>query len=82
MARFQLVPVKVSWTVLLTLAYFTYLLFGATIFQMLEREAESNNRNHFQLEKLHFLENYTCLDGQALEKFVQVFLYFPLKFLF
>lgn len=72
MARFQLVPIKVSWTVLLTLAHFTYLLFGATIFQMLEREAESNNRNHFQLEKLHFLANYTCLDGAALEKFVQV----------
>uniref|UniRef100_A0A671UDS9 Potassium two pore domain channel subfamily K member 16 n=1 Tax=Sparus aurata TaxID=8175 RepID=A0A671UDS9_SPAAU len=70
MARFQLVPIKVSWTVVLTLAHFTYLLFGATIFQMLEREAESNNRNHFQLEKLHFLANYTCLDGAALEKFV------------
>lgn len=82
MARFQLVWVKVSWTVLLTLAHFTYLLFGATIFQMLEREAESNNRNHFQLEKLNFLANYTCLDRQALEKFVQVFLHFLLEFMF
>ncbi|XP_068607952.1 potassium channel subfamily K member 16-like [Brachionichthys hirsutus] len=74
MARFQLVQVKVSWAALLTLAHFTYLLIGATIFQLLEREAESNNRNHFQLEKLNFLANYTCLDGPALEKFVQVIL--------
>uniref|UniRef100_A0A673CK38 2P domain potassium channel Talk-1 n=1 Tax=Sphaeramia orbicularis TaxID=375764 RepID=A0A673CK38_9TELE len=63
-----------SWTALLALAHFMYLLVGATIFQILEREAESNNRNHFQLEKLNFLTNYTCLDGPALEKFVQVIL--------
>ncbi|XP_061599846.1 potassium channel subfamily K member 16-like [Cololabis saira] len=74
MARFQLLRVNVSWTALLCLAHFTYLLFGATIFQILEREAESDNRNHFQLEKLHFLANYTCLDGPALEKFVHVIL--------
>ena len=72
MARFQEVGGKVSWTGLLVMVHFTYLLVGATIFQILEREAESNNRNHFQLEKLHFLANYTCLDGPALEKFVQV----------
>ncbi|XP_077477671.1 potassium channel, subfamily K, member 16-like isoform X1 [Stigmatopora argus] len=74
MARIRLVGVKVSWTVLLALAHLTYLLFGAILFQILEREAESNNRNHFQLEKLNFLANYTCLDGAALEKFVQVIL--------
>ncbi|XP_053191179.1 uncharacterized protein kcnk17 [Scomber japonicus] len=74
MARFQLVPLKVSWTVILALAHFMYLLVGATIFQILEREAESENRDHFQLEKLNFLSNYTCLDGAALEKFVKVIL--------
>ncbi|KAG7466055.1 hypothetical protein MATL_G00160750 [Megalops atlanticus] len=74
MAQLQVTSVKVSWTGLLVLGHFLYLLLGATIFQMLEREAESNNRNHFQLEKLHFLMNYTCLDGPALEKFVQVIL--------
>ncbi|KAJ8341009.1 hypothetical protein SKAU_G00333000 [Synaphobranchus kaupii] len=42
--------------------------------ERLEREAESNSRNHFQLEKLHFLKNYSCLDVPALEKFVQVIL--------
>uniref|UniRef100_A0A8C2XG91 Potassium two pore domain channel subfamily K member 16 n=1 Tax=Cyclopterus lumpus TaxID=8103 RepID=A0A8C2XG91_CYCLU len=70
MARFQLVRVSLNWTVLLIVAHFTYLLVGATIFQILEREAESNNRNYFQLEKLNFLANYTCLDRPALEKFV------------
>ncbi|CAJ1074120.1 potassium channel subfamily K member 16-like [Xyrichtys novacula] len=72
MARFKLMEVTVSWTVLLTLAHFTYLLVGATIVRILEREAESNNRDHFQLEKLHFLANYTCLDGPGLEKFVKL----------
>ncbi|KAM4723640.1 potassium channel, subfamily K, member 16-like [Anableps anableps] len=75
MAWFHLAQVKVNWTALLIMTHFTYLLIGAIIFQMLEREAESNNRNHFQLEKLNFLANYTCLDGPALEKFVQVILY-------
>lgn len=72
MARFQVIRVKVSCIAVLALAHFTYLVLGATIFQILEREAESNNRNHFQLEKLNFLANYTCLDRSALEKFVQV----------
>ncbi|KAG7509682.1 potassium channel subfamily K member 16-like [Solea senegalensis] len=74
MASFQLARVKLNWTVLLSVAYFAYLLVGAIVFQILEREAEINNRDHFQLEKLHFLTNYTCLDGAALEKFVQVIL--------
>lgn len=76
MANFQMFQVKLSWTVFLALAHLTYLLIGATVFQILEREAESNNRNHFQVEKLHFLANYTCLDEQALETFVQVVLRF------
>ncbi|KAJ8401237.1 hypothetical protein AAFF_G00388190 [Aldrovandia affinis] len=74
MARLQVTSVRFSWTGLLVLGHFLYLLLGATVFQMLEREAESNSRNHFQLEKLHFLMNYSCLDGPALEKFVQVIL--------
>ncbi|MBN3313711.1 KCNKG protein, partial [Atractosteus spatula] len=65
---------RVSWTALLVLGYFLYLLVGATIFQILERAAERQNRNHFQLEKLTFLKNYSCLDGPALERFVQVIL--------
>ncbi|XP_005083625.1 potassium channel subfamily K member 16 [Mesocricetus auratus] len=58
----------------LLLAYICYLLLGATIFQLLEKQAEAQSRDQFQLEKLRFLENYTCLDQQALEQFVQVVL--------
>lgn len=72
MAQLQVTSTRFSWTTLLALSQFTYLLLGATIFQLLEKEAESQNRNHFQMEKLSFLANYTCLDGAALEKFVQV----------
>ncbi|KAF5896229.1 potassium channel subfamily K member 16-like, partial [Clarias magur] len=74
MAQVQVTSTRFSWTTLLALSQFTYLLLGATVFQLLEKEAESQNRNHFQMEKLSFLANYTCLDGAALEKFVQVIL--------
>uniref|UniRef100_G3T7U3 2P domain potassium channel Talk-1 n=1 Tax=Loxodonta africana TaxID=9785 RepID=G3T7U3_LOXAF len=56
----------------LLLAYVCYLLLGATVFQLLERQAEAQSRDKFQIEKLRFLENYTCLDQWALEQFVQV----------
>lgn len=72
MAQLQVAGAKLSWTTLLALSQFTYLLLGATVFQLLEKEAENQNRVHFQLEKLYFLANYSCLDGAALEKFVQV----------
>ncbi|XP_072546373.1 potassium channel subfamily K member 16-like isoform X2 [Salminus brasiliensis] len=74
MAQLRVTGAKFSWTTLLALSQFIYLLLGATVFQQLEREAESNNRNNFQLEKLYFLANYTCLDGPALETFVKVIL--------
>uniref|UniRef100_A0A8C9Q3R8 2P domain potassium channel Talk-1 n=1 Tax=Spermophilus dauricus TaxID=99837 RepID=A0A8C9Q3R8_SPEDA len=56
----------------LLLAYVCYLLLGATVFQLLEKQAEAQSRDQFQVEKLRFLENYTCLDQRALEQFVQV----------
>ncbi|XP_045699873.1 potassium channel subfamily K member 16 [Phyllostomus hastatus] len=56
----------------LLLAYICYLLLGAMVFQLLEKQAEAQSRDQFQFEKLRFLENYTCLDQQALEQFVQV----------
>lgn len=55
----------------LLLAYVCYLLLGATVFQLLEKQAETQSRDQFQFEKLRFLENYTCLDQRALEQFVQ-----------
>ncbi|KFP43885.1 Potassium channel subfamily K member 16, partial [Chlamydotis macqueenii] len=57
---------------LLVVGYLFYLLLGAMVFQLLEKQAETHFRDQFQLEKLKFLQNYTCLDRQALEQFVQV----------
>ncbi|KAJ1148080.1 hypothetical protein NDU88_000921 [Pleurodeles waltl] len=61
-----------SLALALVLGYFVYLLLGATVFQLLEKQAEEHSRVQFQMEKLKFLQNYTCLDGPALEKFVQL----------
>ncbi|KAB1261568.1 Potassium channel subfamily K member 16 [Camelus dromedarius] len=61
-----------GWVLPLLLVYVCYLLLGATIFQLLEKQAEAQSRDQFQFEKLRFLENYTCLDQQALEQFLQV----------
>ncbi|XP_042680334.1 potassium channel subfamily K member 16-like [Centrocercus urophasianus] len=63
---------QISWTPLLVLGYLFYLLLGATVFQLLEKQAETHSRDQFHLEKLKFLQNYTCLDRQALEQFIQV----------
>ncbi|XP_063146350.1 potassium channel subfamily K member 16-like [Candoia aspera] len=63
---------QLSWTLTLVLGYLFYLLLGAMVFQLLERQAEAQSRDQFQMEKLKFLQNYTCLDRQALEQFVQV----------
>ncbi|XP_025889835.1 potassium channel subfamily K member 16-like [Nothoprocta perdicaria] len=63
---------QISWTLLLVLGYLFYLLLGAMVFQLLEKQAEAHSRDQFQLEKLKFLQNHTCVDRQALEQFVQV----------
>uniref|UniRef100_A0A6I8SDS3 2P domain potassium channel Talk-1 n=1 Tax=Xenopus tropicalis TaxID=8364 RepID=A0A6I8SDS3_XENTR len=59
-------------SVALSLGYFLYLFLGAMMFQILEKQAESNTRDQFQVAKLRFLQNYTCLDVNALEQFVQI----------
>ncbi|KAM5165284.1 potassium channel subfamily K member 16 [Mantella aurantiaca] len=58
--------------VALSLGYFIYLFMGAMMFQILEKQAEANSRDKFQLAKLGFLQNYTCLDAGAIEQFVQI----------
>ncbi|NXK81243.1 KCNKG protein, partial [Amazona guildingii] len=63
---------QITWTSLLVLGYLFYLLLGAMVFQLLEKQSETHFRDQFQLEKLKFLQNYTCLDRQALEQLVQV----------
>ncbi|XP_072136231.1 potassium channel, subfamily K, member 16 [Mobula birostris] len=72
MSYFTIYGIRVSWTVVLLLGYFMYLFVGATVFQVLEMQAEAHTRNSFQLAKLKFLTNYSCLDGPALERFVQI----------
>ncbi|XP_043531344.1 potassium channel subfamily K member 16-like [Chiloscyllium plagiosum] len=72
MSYFTVHSIRVSWTVILLVGYFVYLFLGAAVFQMLEKQAESRTRSNFQLEKLKFLTNYSCLDGPALERFVQI----------
>ncbi|KAM4770828.1 potassium channel subfamily K member 16 [Rhinophrynus dorsalis] len=56
----------------LSLGYFLYLFLGAMMFQLLEKQAEAKSRDQFQVAKLRFLQNYTCLDVRALEQFVQI----------
>ncbi|OCT79547.1 potassium channel subfamily K member 16 [Xenopus laevis] len=63
---------QITLSVALSLGYFLYLFLGAMIFQILEKPAESNTRDQFQVAKLRFLQNYTCLDANALEQFVQI----------
>ncbi|XP_077138162.1 potassium channel subfamily K member 16 [Ranitomeya variabilis] len=58
--------------VALSLGYFMYLFMGAMMFQLLEKPAEANSRDKFQLAKLGFLQNFTCLDAGAIEQFVQI----------
>ncbi|XP_067841414.1 potassium channel subfamily K member 16 [Heptranchias perlo] len=72
MSYFTVCSIRVSWTVILLLVYFVYLFLGAAVFQVLEKQAEAHTRNNFQLAKLKFLTNYSCLDGPALERFVQI----------
>ncbi|XP_074945237.1 potassium channel subfamily K member 16 isoform X1 [Phalacrocorax aristotelis] len=63
---------QISWTLLLIVGYLCYLLLGAMVFHLLETRAESHFRDQFQLKKLKFLQNHTCLDRQDLEQFAQV----------
>ncbi|XP_051881412.1 potassium channel subfamily K member 16 [Pristis pectinata] len=72
MSYFTIYGIRVSWTVVLLLGYFVYLILGAAVFQVLEKQAEAHTRSNFKLAKLKFLTNYSCLDGQALERFVQI----------
>ncbi|XP_069464853.1 potassium channel subfamily K member 16 [Ambystoma mexicanum] len=72
MAIFPLCHQQGSLALALIVGYFVYLLAGATVFQFLEKQAEAHSRVQFQMEKLKFLQNYTCLDGPALEMFVQI----------
>lgn len=57
---------------LLAAGFFTYLLAGAMIFQMLEQESESNVKEEMERHRLDFLKNYTCLTHDAMERLIKV----------
>ncbi|KAH0622617.1 hypothetical protein JD844_025068 [Phrynosoma platyrhinos] len=71
MPHFMVCNRPLNWTLTLVLGYLFYLLLGAAVFHLLEKQSETKTRDQFQIEKLKFLQNYTCLDRQALEQFVQ-----------
>ncbi|KAM4694179.1 potassium channel subfamily K member 16 [Discoglossus pictus] len=72
MSEFFMCSRQTMLAVALSLGYFLYLFLGAMIFQLLEKPAEATSRDQFQLAKLRFLQNYTCLDVRAIEQFVQI----------
>ncbi|XP_072847583.2 potassium channel subfamily K member 17 [Pogona vitticeps] len=55
-------------TALLLLAYFVYLLLGSLAFWALESPVEQDSANRLLQEKWDLLENYTCLEREALER--------------
>ncbi|XP_040189807.1 potassium channel subfamily K member 16-like [Rana temporaria] len=57
---------------LLAAGFFTYLLAGAMVFQMLEQESESNVKEETERHRLDFLKNYTCLTQDAVERLIKV----------
>lgn len=56
---------------LLAAGFFTYLLAGAMVFQMLEQESESNVKEETERHRLDFLKNYTCLTHDAMEHLIK-----------
>ncbi|KAG8432110.1 hypothetical protein GDO86_017842 [Hymenochirus boettgeri] len=72
MSRVFICNKQIVLSIGLTMGYFLYLFLGAVMFQLLEKQAEADSRDHFQMAKLQFLQNYTCLDSKALEQFVQI----------
>ena len=59
-------------TLLLLLAYLTYLVLGAGVFWLLESPAAHDSSERFQHDKWALLRNFTCLDGPALDSLIRV----------
>lgn len=62
----------VPGTVLLLLGYLAYLALGTGVFWVLERPAARDSSARFQREKWALLQNFTCLDGPALDSLIRV----------
>ncbi|XP_002926556.2 potassium channel subfamily K member 17 [Ailuropoda melanoleuca] len=61
----------VPGTVLLLLGYLAYLALGTGVFWVLERPAARDSSARFQREKWALLQNFTCLDGPALDSLIR-----------
>lgn len=62
----------VPGTVLLLLAYLAYLGLGTGVFWVLESPAARDSSARFQRDKWALLQNFTCLDGPALDSLIRV----------
>ncbi|XP_040585474.1 potassium channel subfamily K member 17 isoform X2 [Mesocricetus auratus] len=58
---------RVPATGLLLLSYLAYLVLGTGVFCALEGRAARNSSRIFQRDKWELLQNFTCLDGPALD---------------
>lgn len=59
-------------TLLLLLAYLAYLALGTGVFWVLESPAARDSSARFQRDKWALLQNFTCLDGPALDSLIRV----------
>lgn len=63
---------RVPGTLLLLLAYLSYLALGTGVFWVLESPAAQDSSARFQHDKWALLQNFTCLDGPALDSLIRV----------
>lgn len=63
---------RVPATGLLLLSYLAYLVLGTGVFWALEGRAAQNSSRVFQRDKWELLQNFTCLDGAALDLLIRV----------
>lgn len=62
----------VRGTGLLLLSYLAYLVLGTGVFWALEGRSTQDRSRNFQRDKWELLQNYTCLDGPALDLLIRV----------
>ncbi|XP_050998551.1 potassium channel subfamily K member 17 [Acomys russatus] len=62
---------RVPGTAFLLLTYLAYLVLGTSVFWALEGPAAQDPSRSFQRSKWELLQNYTCLDGPALDLLIR-----------
>ncbi|XP_051060158.1 potassium channel subfamily K member 17 [Phodopus roborovskii] len=62
---------RVPATGLLLVSYLAYLVLGTGVFWVLEGRAARNSSRIFQRDKWELLQNFTCLDGPALDLLIR-----------